>query len=45
VFDYIERDPRRRHSTLGHVGPAELKMKAKLAEDGAKSGSHPIQNQ
>jgi putative transposase len=33
VFDYIERfyNPKRRHSTLGYVSPAEFEMKAKLA--------------
>jgi putative transposase len=33
VFDYIERfyNPRRRHSTLGYVSPAEFEMQAKLA--------------
>jgi putative transposase len=33
VFDYIERfyNPRRRHSTLGYVSPAEFEMKARLA--------------
>ena len=33
VFDYIERfyNPRRRHSTLGYVSPAEFEMNAKLA--------------
>ena len=33
VFDYIERfyNPRRRHSTLGYVSPAEFEMQARLA--------------
>ena len=33
VFDYIERfyNPRRRHSTLGYLSPAEFEMQAKLA--------------
>ena len=33
VFDYIERfyNPRRRHSTLGYVSPAEFEMQAQLA--------------
>jgi len=33
VFDYIERfyNPRRRHSTLGYLSPAEFERKAQLA--------------
>ncbi|MBP0616802.1 IS3 family transposase [Jiella sp. KSK16Y-1] len=33
VFDYIERfyNPRRRHSTLGYMSPAEFEEKAMLA--------------
>ena len=32
VFDYIERfyNPRRRHSTLGYVGPVEFEKQAML---------------
>ena len=33
VFDYIERfyNPRRRHSTLGHLSPVEFEERAMLA--------------
>ena len=44
VFDYIERfyNPRRRHSTLGELSPAEVEEKATLAYPGVrKIGSRP----
>lgn len=33
VFDYIERfyNPKRRHSTLGYLGPMEFEMQAEFA--------------
>lgn len=33
VFDYIERfyNPKRRHSTIGYMGPMEFERKAGLA--------------
>ena len=44
VFDYIQRfhNPRRRHSTLSYVSPAEFEMQSRLAQDGVtQTGSSP----